>query len=188
MAEIIATDKKVSDNTAADMRKDLSMDDLNAAELVKADKKNVDEAFAAFQGYGDIVVDEATDKRLLRRIDKRILPIMCLIYGMYDMTHNEMIGRWETDKPRNYLDKTTLSYSSIMGLQTDIGLVRDNYQWLGSIFYFGYLVNISISDFLRPQVANASRSRDLNGLQFGCFRDCQLLNTLPSVSLSGESS
>lgn len=46
---------------------------------------------------------------------------MCVVYGL------------------NYLDKTTLSYASIMGLQTDIHLVGDNYQWLSSMFYFGYL-------------------------------------------------
>lgn len=35
------------------------------------------------------------------------------------------------------LQETTLSYASVMGLKKDIGLVGDNYQWLGSMFYFG---------------------------------------------------
>lgn len=47
--------------------------------------------------------------------------IMCIVYGL------------------NYLDKTTISYASVMGIQEDIGLVGDNYQWLGSMFYFGYI-------------------------------------------------
>lgn len=33
--------------------------------------------------------------------------------------------------------ETTLSYASIMGLQDDLKLKGDNYQWLGSMFYFG---------------------------------------------------
>ena len=33
--------------------------------------------------------------------------------------------------------ETTISYASIMGLQQDTRLVGDNYQWLGSMFYFG---------------------------------------------------
>lgn len=71
---------------------------------------------------GEIVeVDEATNKRLLRIIDFRMMPLMCVVYGL------------------NYLDKTTLSYASIMGIKKDINLVGDNYQWLGSMFYFGYL-------------------------------------------------
>ena len=51
----------------------------------------------------------------------RVPQIMCLVYGL------------------NYLDKTTLSYASIMGIKKDIGLVGADYQWLGSMFYFGYL-------------------------------------------------
>jgi MFS transporter, ACS family, allantoate permease len=55
---------------------------------------------------------------------------MCVVYGL------------------NYLDKTTLSYASVMGLRlapssnklaSGIDLHGDQYQWLGSMFYFGYL-------------------------------------------------
>lgn len=46
---------------------------------------------------------------------------MCVVYGL------------------NYLDKTTLSYASIMGLRTDIHLHGQQYSWLSSMFYFGYL-------------------------------------------------
>ncbi len=33
--------------------------------------------------------------------------------------------------------ETTLSYASVMGIKKDIKLVGDDYQWLGSMFYFG---------------------------------------------------
>ncbi|KAL8832425.1 MAG: hypothetical protein Q9170_004883 [Blastenia crenularia] len=33
--------------------------------------------------------------------------------------------------------KTTLSYASVMGIKKDIDLKGDDYQWLGSMFYFG---------------------------------------------------
>lgn len=51
---------------------------------------------------------------------------MCVVYGL------------------NYLDKTTLSYASIMGItlppeEGGIGLAGDQYSWLASMFYFGYL-------------------------------------------------
>jgi MFS transporter, ACS family, allantoate permease len=46
---------------------------------------------------------------------------MCVVYGL------------------NYLDKTTISYASVMGIKKDIGLIGDDYQWLGSMFYFGYI-------------------------------------------------
>lgn len=86
---------------------------------------DADEALKAFQSYeGQVItIDEATNKRLLRRIDWNLIPLMCVIYGL------------------NYLDKTTLSYASIMGIKNPpseggIGLVGDQYNWLGSIFYF----------------------------------------------------
>jgi ACS family allantoate permease-like MFS transporter len=37
----------------------------------------------------------------------------------------------------NGVSETTLSYASIMGLKEDLGLVGDQYSWLGSLFYFG---------------------------------------------------
>ncbi|KAK3116194.1 Allantoate permease [Teratosphaeriaceae sp. CCFEE 6253] len=84
---------------------------------------DADEAMKAFEGHaGEVIhIDEATNKRLLRRIDWNLIPIMCVVYGL------------------NYLDKTTISYASIMGIKKDIGLVGNDYQWLGSMFYFGYI-------------------------------------------------
>ncbi|TLD35012.1 putative MFS allantoate transporter [Venturia nashicola] len=87
-----------------------------------------DEALKAFAEHQGAVIhiDEATNKRLLRKIDMNLMPIMCLVYGL------------------NYLDKTTLSYASVMGMSGKpstggIGLHGDQYSWLGSMFYFGYL-------------------------------------------------
>lgn len=39
-------------------------------------------------------------------------------------------------KSEDFLE-TTLSYASIMGIKEDINLHGDDYQWLGSMFYFG---------------------------------------------------
>ncbi|PLN80254.1 putative MFS allantoate transporter [Aspergillus taichungensis] len=84
---------------------------------------DADEAMQAIQDLqGEAIeLDEATNKRLLRRIDWHMMPIMCVVYGM------------------NYLDKTTLSYASVMGIKEDLSLKHDQYQWLASLFYFGYL-------------------------------------------------
>lgn len=84
---------------------------------------DADEAMKAFMGHeGQVIeLDEATNKRILRRIDWNMMPIMCVVYGL------------------NFLDKTAISYASIMGLEEGLNLVGDNYQWLGSMFYFGYL-------------------------------------------------
>ncbi|KAF2705214.1 MFS general substrate transporter [Pleomassaria siparia CBS 279.74] len=93
---------------------------------------DADAAMKAFEGmHGQVVeLTEEKSKALLRKIDMHLMPIMCIVYGL------------------NYLDKTTLSYASVMGLKlphsdnklkSGINLVGDQYQWLGSMFYFGYI-------------------------------------------------
>jgi hypothetical protein len=82
MAEISTTHDPMTEKTVADVEKISSLDGQDGAKFVEFDAHKVDEAFAAFQGHESIIVDEATNKRLLRKIDRRILPIMCLIYGM----------------------------------------------------------------------------------------------------------
>ncbi|GAO52839.1 hypothetical protein G7K_6905-t1 [Saitoella complicata NRRL Y-17804] len=66
--------------------------------------------------------DEASIRALTRKIDRRILPLMCAIYFL------------------QYLDKTLLNYASVMGLNTDTKLVGNEYALLGTGFYIGYLV------------------------------------------------
>ncbi|KAF2197459.1 membrane transporter [Delitschia confertaspora ATCC 74209] len=86
-------------------------------------------AFESMEGQA-LEMTEETRKKLLRKIDWHLMPIMCLVYGL------------------NYLDKTTLSYASVMGLRlppsenklrSGINLDGHQYSWLGSMFYFGYI-------------------------------------------------
>ncbi|RDW56661.1 hypothetical protein BP6252_14074 [Coleophoma cylindrospora] len=67
-------------------------------------------------------IDPAMAKRIVRKIDKRIL-ICCLI--TYTL---------------NFIDKTLLGYSAIFGIIQSTHLVGDQYSWVSSIFYFGYLL------------------------------------------------
>ncbi|UNI25028.1 hypothetical protein JDV02_010737 [Purpureocillium takamizusanense] len=66
--------------------------------------------------------DAAASKRVLRKIDARILPFLCVTYAL------------------QFIDKTSLAYSSVYGLIRDTNLVGQQYSWASSIFYFGYLV------------------------------------------------
>jgi len=69
--------------------------------LKHADRNDADEALKIFEGHlGEtIVLTPEEEKKLLRKIDWNIIPLMCIVYGL------------------NYLDKTTVSYASIMGLK-----------------------------------------------------------------------
>jgi Major Facilitator Superfamily len=69
-----------------------------------------------------VIVSEADNKRILRKIDLAILPIMLGVYFLQQ------------------LDKSTLSYASVFGLITDAHLGGQDYSWLGSIVYIAQLV------------------------------------------------
>lgn len=60
------------------------------------------------------------ERSLIWKIDMTIIPLIAICYIFF------------------YIDKTTLSYAGIFGLK-DI-LKGDEYNWLSSAFYFGFLV------------------------------------------------
>ncbi|KAI0179136.1 major facilitator superfamily transporter allantoate [Hypoxylon sp. FL1284] len=84
------------------------------------DNSDPDEALKLVTGE-TVVLTAEDEKKLLRKIDLHLMPLLCIIYGL------------------NYLDKTTLSYASVMGIKTDLNLVGQDYSWIASVFYFGYL-------------------------------------------------
>ncbi|KIW67936.1 hypothetical protein PV04_03915 [Phialophora macrospora] len=51
-----------------------------------------------------------------------------------------------------FLDKNCLAYANILGMGTDANLKGQQYSWLGSIFYFGYLVGMPVSAFLITKI------------------------------------
>ncbi|KAF4770238.1 hypothetical protein HAV15_011309 [Penicillium sp. str.  len=65
--------------------------------------------------------DHAMAKRVLRKIDRRLIPLLFATYML------------------NFMDKTILSSASVFGMRHDTGLVGQQYSWVSSIFYFGYL-------------------------------------------------
>lgn len=72
-------------------------------------------------GNLDEPIDRKTERRLVRKIDMMIIPFICITYLV------------------TYIDKATLGYAAVFGLQKDLKLHGTEYSWLGSIFYFGYL-------------------------------------------------
>ncbi|KAJ5973267.1 MFS allantoate transporter [Penicillium waksmanii] len=62
------------------------------------------------------------DKRILRKLDMCLLPVMAFSYLF------------------QYLDKSALASTAIMGLREDLDLTGEEYSWSSGIYYFGYLV------------------------------------------------
>ncbi|KAI0126071.1 major facilitator superfamily domain-containing protein [Xylariales sp. AK1849] len=91
------------------------------ADLTKMDIKDEAGEFAA-KALTSGVVDPEASRRVRRKIDMHILPFLCITYAL------------------QFIDKTSLGYSSVYGILADNKLVGQDYSWVSSIFYFGYLM------------------------------------------------
>lgn len=81
------------------------MNDFSEPQKNHTDYSQVDKEIAKYATDGAIEIDEATNKRLKKMIDKRVLVVMMFTYLLQT------------------LDKGALSFASIMGIKTDAHLV-----------------------------------------------------------------
>ncbi|OLN85228.1 Thiamine pathway transporter THI73-like protein 2 [Colletotrichum chlorophyti] len=95
-------------------------DDILVGEV--KDISNADAALEFLRNGSDVAPMTAGDeRRLKRKIDWRIVPLMFACYIL------------------QYLDKTLINYANVMGLQDDTGITGDQYSQLAMIFYVSYL-------------------------------------------------
>jgi hypothetical protein len=109
-----------------DREENIEMVDSSQKQAHHEDTAHKDKAAAFLQAAGAVnqrvVVTPEENKRILRKINLTILPIMLGVYFL------------------QALDKATLSYASVFGLVTDAHLGGQDYSWLGSIVYIAQLV------------------------------------------------
>ncbi|GES62222.1 MFS transporter [Aspergillus terreus] len=79
------------------------------------------------------------EKRLVRKIDIRLLPMIIIMYIM------------------NYLDRNNIASARLAGLPEDLGLVKNQYQTCVSILFVGYLLmqipsNLMLNKFGKPAI------------------------------------
>ncbi|KAM0426631.1 hypothetical protein ACHAPT_007947 [Fusarium lateritium] len=70
----------------------------------------------------DIADRPAKEKALVRRIDKRMMPLMMILYVL------------------NYLDRNNIATARLGNFEKDIGLVNEQYNTIISIFFVGYIL------------------------------------------------
>ncbi|KAJ5107716.1 hypothetical protein N7456_004391, partial [Penicillium angulare] len=92
-------------------------------DLKKADPGDrVDDQVQKYAAMGRVEIDEATNSRLKRLIDKRVLTIMVFTYLV------------------QALDKGTMSFTSIMGILDYTHVNNSQYAWLSTCIYLSILV------------------------------------------------
>lgn len=96
------------------------------------DINNVDRAmkFAIEHKGEQIPISKDELKRVLLKIDLFILPMVCLVYAI------------------QYMDKTSTSYGSILGLRTSLHMEGNMYSWTSTCFYLGYLAFAFVLTYL----------------------------------------
>ncbi|GMK58121.1 hypothetical protein CspeluHIS016_0501530 [Cutaneotrichosporon spelunceum] len=96
---------------------------MTCMEIEKGDASHAENASGSGTGTGSEAPAYTADeeKRVRRRTDFVLLPMFCAIFAL------------------GFLDKTALTYASVMGIRSAAKLTIAQYAWLGSIYYFGYL-------------------------------------------------
>ncbi|KAK4565460.1 hypothetical protein LTR86_004077 [Recurvomyces mirabilis] len=119
-----------------------------------------DAAMALFSSPDEIhePVDPVEEKRVVRKIDLMILPYLAVCYRM-QLKSTETQA--DSTKAFFYIDKTTLSYAAIFGIRDDLKLVGTEYNWLSSIFYFGFLAWVSSCGMQRRWLAHTNRTHPI---------------------------
>jgi sugar phosphate permease len=115
-------DRKDSSQKPADAQIELAHPESNVTPVDLTRKDKAAQLLKEAGASHPIVVSPADNKRILRKIDLTILPILLTVYCL------------------QYLDKSTLSYASVFGLLDDAHLGGEDYSWLGSIVYLAQLI------------------------------------------------
>ncbi|KAF2703809.1 MFS general substrate transporter [Pleomassaria siparia CBS 279.74] len=100
----------------------VSTDGRETVDTPKLPDRFVDESYKLFS---QVSVDDPTPEdalRIRKKLVRWILPFLCVGYHLM------------------YVDKQTLGSSAILGVMKDGHLNANEYNWLSSIFYLGYLV------------------------------------------------
>lgn len=103
---------------------DIGLDEITRTSTLSSPalSAQLDDNYALYKAEDAQNIDPTEAKRVLRKIDLQILPILFVTYLL------------------QYLDKNGINYASVYGLQKGTNLHGQDYSWLSSIFYFGYLI------------------------------------------------
>jgi len=63
------------------------------------------------------------ERRLIRKLDRRLLPLVLILYTLA------------------ILDRSNLGNAKLAGMEDDIDLSGNRYNWLGTVFYIGYILS-----------------------------------------------
>ncbi|CAK4033125.1 MFS general substrate transporter [Lecanosticta acicola] len=130
------SDEESEKNAAADLEEKPSPDasPICPVKALEADEEEDNNVYKPHAGEEQEEIDPSEEKRVLRKIDLRLIPVLWLIYLL------------------QYLDKNGINYASVYGLEEGTKLHGQQYSWLSSIFYFGYLAGQFPASYLMQRL------------------------------------
>ncbi|KAF2220422.1 major facilitator superfamily domain-containing protein [Elsinoe ampelina] len=111
-------------------RLSITHDEDSGGEKHYTTNKVAEDAEVAKYAGEHIQIDEATNRKLYWKVNRRVLIIMLATYFCQS------------------LDKGTLNFASVMNIRKDANLTGQDYSWLGTILYMGILVGEYPQNFL----------------------------------------
>lgn len=98
------------------------MSDLEKKESTEADQlEHVQTKGGALHTFVKPTAEEET--AVIRKLDRRLLPLVFVLYSL------------------SVLDRSNLGNARIAGMEDDIDLSGNRYNWLGTIFYIAYILS-----------------------------------------------
>ena len=88
--------------------------DPTGLDEISAATKHRDDNYELYKASRDLETDPAEVKRVLRKVDYRIVPLLVITYML------------------QYLDKNSINFASVYGLKDGTHLEGQDYAWLGS--------------------------------------------------------
>ncbi|KAI1328667.1 allantoate permease [Xylariaceae sp. FL0255] len=98
--------------------------------ITAVSQRDLDETYELYKNTADLEVSAAEEKKVVRKIDYRVVTITFVIYFL------------------QYLDKNAINFANTYGLSKGTHLEGQDFSWIGSIFYFGYLAGQFPSAYL----------------------------------------
>jgi len=84
---------------------------------ITVSSRDLDENYEFFKARGDVDATEEDIKKVVRKIDYRVVPILFLLYFL------------------QYLDKNAINFANAYGLQKGTNLHGQDYSWLGMLLH-----------------------------------------------------
>ena len=107
---------------------DRNANSLDAVSTISS--SDLDDTYQVYKKQDARDIDPQEARRVLWKIDLHIMPILMMTYML------------------QYLDKSSINFAAVFGLEKGTNLHGQDYSWLSSIFYFGKYQRTVLDVFL----------------------------------------